>query len=31
MPYYDTAREPIRIKFRFIQQREEDIQNNELT
>jgi hypothetical protein len=31
MPYYDTAREPIRIKFRFIQAREEDIQNNELT
>jgi hypothetical protein len=31
MPQYDAAREPIRIKFKFIQQREEDIQNNELT
>ena len=31
MPKYSASIEPIRIKFRFIQQREEDIQNNEMT
>jgi len=31
LPQYEAMREPIRKKYQFIQQREEDIQSNELT